>query len=93
MIVKAEFTNMILKSIISISVLYSSWYYTHEDERAYKRISIILARLIALLVILGGLTLEWHIWFGVGFAIPEFAESAIIAAWIVGISWVDSLTV
>lgn len=44
----------------------------------------ILAGIIALLVILGGVTLQWHRWLGLGFAVPEFAESVVIAAWLVG---------
>jgi hypothetical membrane protein len=43
----------------------------------------ILAGIIALLVILGGLTLQWHTWLGLGFAVPEYVEAIVIAVWTV----------
>ena len=43
----------------------------------------ILAGVVALIVILGGMIFEWHLWLGLGFAVPEFVEAVVIAAWIV----------
>jgi len=42
-----------------------------------------LAGIIALIVILGGVILDWHTWLGLGFAVPEIIEAIIIAAWII----------
>jgi len=43
----------------------------------------ILAGIIALLVILSALTLQWHTLLGLGFAVPEIVEAVVIAVWIV----------
>jgi len=43
----------------------------------------ILAGIVALLVILGGIALDWHTRLGLGFAVPEIVEALIIAAWII----------
>jgi len=42
-----------------------------------------LAGVIALIVILGGVIFDWHTWLGLGFAVPEILEAVIIAAWII----------
>jgi len=41
----------------------------------------ILAGIIALIVILGGIGIDWHTWLGLGFAVPEYIEAIIIASW------------
>lgn len=46
----------------------------------------ILAGIIALLVILGGLRelgMQWHLCFSLGFAVPEYLEALILGVWIV----------
>lgn len=43
----------------------------------------VLAGIIALIIILGGVILDWHTWLGLGFAVPEIIEALIIAAWVI----------
>lgn len=56
--------------------------FTRMNMRTKGYISI-LAGLIALLVIVGGLTIMWHIRLDLGFAVPEFIEAIVISGWIV----------
>jgi len=48
-----------------------------------KGYASILVGIVALLVILGGIALDWHTRLGLGFAAPEIVEALIIAAWII----------
>lgn len=52
----------------------------HMQTKGYPSM---LAGIVALLVILSALTLQWHIWLGLGFAVPEIVEAAVIAVWMV----------
>lgn len=72
--------------LVPLAMILVGLAFTKMDMQV-KGYSSVLAGIIALLVILGGIALDWHTWLGLGFAVPEIIEAVVIAAWIV---WVGA---
>jgi len=50
-----------------------------ERSKSYPSITLGIA---ALIVILSGAFAKWHLWLGLGFAVPEIIEALIIGGWV-----------
>jgi hypothetical membrane protein len=73
-------------SLFSLAIMLNGFAFRKAGRATMGNISI-LAGLIAAFVILSGVAAEWHIWLGLGFAVPELIASIIFAAWSV---WMGS---
>ena len=73
-------------SFFPLAVMLNGFAFRKAGRAIMGNISI-LAGLIAAFVILSGVAAEWHIWFGLGFAVPEIIASIIFASWTV---WMGS---
>jgi hypothetical membrane protein len=73
-------------SLFSLAIMLNGFAFRKAGRATMGNISI-LAGLIAAFVILSGVAAEWHIWLGLGFAVPEIIASIIFGAWTV---WMGS---
>ena len=67
-------------SLFSLAIMLNGFAFRKAGRATMGNISI-LAGLIAAFVILSGAAAEWHIWLGLGFAVPEIISSIMFAAW------------
>jgi hypothetical membrane protein len=67
-------------SLFSLAIIANGFAFRKAGRATMGNISI-LAGLIAAFVIFSGAAAEWHIWLGLGFAVPEIIASIIFAFW------------
>jgi len=66
--------------LFSLAIIMNGFAFRRAGRAMRGNISI-LTGLIAALVMLSGTIAEWHTWFSLGFAVPEFVASLIFSAW------------
>jgi len=73
-------------SLFSLAIIVNGFAFRRAKQSAKGSVSI-LAGFISGLVVLSGTVAEWHVWLGLGFAVPEIVASIIFTSWAV---WMGS---
>jgi hypothetical membrane protein len=73
-------------SLFPLAIILNGLAFRKVGRATLGNISILVGW-IAALVVLSGVAVEWHIWLGLGFAVPEIIASIIFAAWTIGMGY------
>lgn len=67
-------------SLFSLALIMNGFAFRKSGQVTRGNVSVLFG-FISALVVLSGTAVEWHTWFGLGFAVPEIISSFIFAAW------------